>query len=54
MKFKYEVTVDKTDGPDVDEDEVDEALRDELSTVEFDAGEEPSVFKVSDVERVVE
>lgn len=54
MKFKYEVTVEKTDGDEVDEDIVDEALRDELATIEFDAGEESSVFKIADVERVVE
>jgi len=48
--FTVKVKVRRVDGPAVDDEDVEATLHDEIGTLEFDAGDESSVFKVEEVE----
>lgn len=48
MEFTIKVKVKRTDGPSVPEEEVLEALEERIQELDFEAGDEPSVFEVDD------
>lgn len=50
MKFTVTVTVEKTEGPDVEPEDIAAALAEHFTGETIEAGEEPSVFDVSDAD----
>lgn len=48
MEFTIKISVNRVDGPSVDDSEVLEALQEAIQNLDFEAGDEPSVFEVDD------